>query len=50
MKLLVEHGAAINCVWNGQTPLDHAQGQPKVAKYLRSKGAKTAAEIAAETK
>ena len=49
VRLLVEHGAAINAAWAGMTALDHADtyGHREVHDYLRSAGAKTAAELAA---
>lgn len=48
VRLLVERGAAVNSCWAEMTPLDHAidYGQDEVAAYLRTLGAKTAAELA----
>ena len=48
-KLLVKHGAAVNAIWADKTPLDNAMraGEDDVAEYLRSVGAKPAAELAA---
>ncbi len=48
-KVLVAAGAEVNAVWARMTPLDQAvrHNRPEVAKYLRSVGGKTAAELAA---
>lgn len=48
VRLLVERGAAVNPAGSRHTPLDAAlmAGRDEVADYLRSAGAKTAAELA----
>ena len=49
VRLLVERGAVVNPAGQRSTPLDSARraGRREVYDYLRSVGAKTAAEIAA---
>lgn len=49
VKLLVERGAVVNPAGSHHTPLDAAlmAGRDGVVEYLRSVGAKTAAELAA---
>lgn len=55
VRLLVEHGIDVNHIFdlygdpeNLFTALDWAKDQPNIAEYLRSKGAKTAAELTGE--
>lgn len=45
VKLLVEHGADVNATYAGQNALSNAQPYPEIVAYLRSKGAKTPAEL-----
>lgn len=55
IKLLVKHGADVNRLYdvygdsdNQFTALDWSRPQPEIAEYLRSNGARTAAELKAE--
>lgn len=48
VSLLLDNGADKNCVCNGKTPLDFATNE-EIIILLKSKGAKTKAELEAET-